>query len=102
MAAGERFARTLWMLSAVVFCLIGLTTRADANPGFARKYNVGCPMCHIAFPKLNDFGEQFEGNGYKFPGEDPAKYAVALGDERAQLGAQRGQLAGIAQGRPPR
>jgi hypothetical protein len=59
--------------------------RADANPAFARKYNVGCAMCHVAFPKLNDFGKTFAGNGYQFPGEDPAKTSVQLGDELLNL-----------------
>ena len=27
-------------------------------------------MCHVAFPKLNSFGEAFAGNGYQMPGED--------------------------------
>ncbi|HET8760960.1 MAG TPA: hypothetical protein VFN94_07815 [Nitrospiria bacterium] len=85
MAARGRTARTLWAFSVAIFCLAGVTGRADANPGFARKYSVGCQMCHIAFPKLNNFGEQFARNGYQFPNEEPAKNSVRLGDERLLL-----------------
>jgi len=57
----------------------------EANPGFARRYNVSCAMCHVAFPKLNQFGRDFAGNGYQFPGEDPAKKAVETGDPLLHL-----------------
>jgi hypothetical protein len=36
-----------------------------AIPAFARKYDVSCVMCHTAFPKLNDFGNNFRDNGYQ-------------------------------------
>lgn len=43
-----------------------LPTRAAwAIPAFARKYNVPCSLCHVAFPKLNDFGNTFRDNGYQ-------------------------------------
>ena len=38
---------------------------AHAIPAFARKYNVPCSLCHVAFPKLNDFGNSFRENGYQ-------------------------------------
>ena len=38
--------------------------QAEAVPAFARKYNVSCSMCHVAFPMLNAFGRQFKLNGY--------------------------------------
>jgi len=40
---------------------------AEAIPVFARKYKTSCSTCHIAFPKLNPFGEVFRGNGYQIP-----------------------------------
>lgn len=58
---------------------------AEANPGFARKYGVSCAMCHVAFPKLNDFGRAFASNGYQFPGEDPAQRSIQTGDSRLHL-----------------
>jgi hypothetical protein len=85
MAEGGRSTRTFWALTALIAGLVGVAKPAEANPGFTRKYNVGCQMCHVAFPKLNDFGEQFARNGYQFPNEEPAKNAVRLGDERLLL-----------------
>jgi len=65
-------------------CLLALIslapTRADAIPGFARRYKVSCVMCHNPVPVLNDFGEQFAGNGYRLaPGEVPGD-TVVTGD----------------------
>lgn len=40
---------------------------ANANPAFARKYNLTCAACHAAFPRLNVFGEQFVANNMKLP-----------------------------------
>ena len=31
----------------------------ESIPLFARRYKVSCTMCHVAFPKLNSFGEAF-------------------------------------------
>ncbi|MFZ5862399.1 MAG: hypothetical protein ACOYXR_06145 [Nitrospirota bacterium] len=58
---------------------------AEANPGFARRYNVSCAVCHVAFPKLNEFGRDYAGNGYQFPGEDPKGRAVETGDPLLNL-----------------
>jgi hypothetical protein len=41
-----------------------------AIPAFARKYETSCSTCHNNFPELNDFGEAFKKNGFKFPKED--------------------------------
>ena len=42
---------------------------AHAIPAFARKYQTSCQTCHIAFPKLNPFGEAFRLRGYRMPAE---------------------------------
>jgi hypothetical protein len=42
---------------------------AEAIPAFARKYQTSCQTCHIAFPKLNPFGEAFRLRGYRMPAE---------------------------------
>jgi hypothetical protein len=34
-------------------------------PVFAKKYALPCTACHVAFPKLNDFGIAFRDNGYQ-------------------------------------
>lgn len=38
---------------------------ALAMPVFARQYNGPCGTCHSAFPRLNDFGEQFIKNNFR-------------------------------------
>ncbi len=43
---------------------------AGAIPAFARKYQTSCSTCHNNFPELNDFGEAFKKNGFKFPKDD--------------------------------
>ncbi len=42
---------------------------AGALPLFARDKKVPCTTCHIAFPRLNQFGMAFKQNGYRMPGE---------------------------------
>jgi hypothetical protein len=53
---------TLVLYSGFLFVIL---PDAHAIPAFARKYDVSCTMCHIAFPKLNDFGVNFRDNGYQ-------------------------------------
>lgn len=57
---------------AVPTLILALLTLAqssgsDAMPVFARKYNLSCSACHVAFPRLNAFGEQFIANNLKLP-----------------------------------
>jgi hypothetical protein len=54
---------------AAVFALLLLSQMALAIPAFARKYGFNCNMCHVAFPKLNDWGQRFRDNGYQVPGQ---------------------------------
>jgi hypothetical protein len=58
---------------------------AEAIPAFARRYEISCTVCHVAFPKLNSFGESFAGNGYQFPDEDLNEHAVDTGDDKLLL-----------------
>jgi len=46
------------------------TQPAAAIPAFARKYQTSCATCHNNYPELNDFGEAFKRNGFKFPTDD--------------------------------
>jgi hypothetical protein len=54
-----------WMLF-----LVGHSTPSYAIPAFSRKYQTSCTTCHSNFPELNDFGEAFKKNGFKFPKDD--------------------------------
>ncbi len=40
-----------------------------AIPAFARKYGLPCSACHIGWPILNVFGQQFRDNGYQLGNE---------------------------------
>jgi hypothetical protein len=42
----------------------------SAIPAFSRKYQTSCTTCHSNYPELNDFGEAFKKNGFKFPKDD--------------------------------
>jgi hypothetical protein len=53
------------------FVLLAIqTTPSYGIPAFARKYQTSCTTCHNDFPELNDFGEAFKKNGFKFPVDD--------------------------------
>lgn len=54
----------------VLAFLIGLpaSAAADAIPYFARQHGVTCAQCHVAPPKLNEFGQAFLSRGYEMPG----------------------------------
>src|SRR6266496_4278889 len=54
----------------LLFVLLKPAPRAVAIPAFARKYQTSCSTCHNNFPELNDFGEAFKKNGFKFPKDD--------------------------------
>ncbi|HMD85700.1 MAG TPA: hypothetical protein VKO18_13480 [Terriglobia bacterium] len=45
-------------------------SRSYGIPAFARKYQTSCATCHNNYPELNDFGEAFKKNGFKFPKDD--------------------------------
>ena len=60
---------TLIRILGAAFSIVILSQSAMAIPAFARKYGFNCNMCHVAFPKLNDFGQRFRDNGYQIPGQ---------------------------------
>src|SRR6201987_4928297 len=55
---------SLFLLSVFVF-LIAANQPSHAIPAFARKYGLPCSACHIGWPILNVFGQQFRDNGYQ-------------------------------------
>ncbi len=59
----------LWTVVGIAAAGLTLTpTRSESLPLFARKYNMPCTSCHMAFPRLNKFGMAFRQNGYRMPG----------------------------------
>lgn len=56
--------------SVFFYFLLSQTPRTEGIPAFARKYQTACSTCHSNYPELNDFGEAFKKNGFKFPTDD--------------------------------
>lgn len=69
-----------------IYFLFSETPRTAAIPAFARKYQTSCSTCHNNYPELNDFGEAFKKNGFKFPKDDETyvKEAPVLLGAKAQ------------------
>jgi hypothetical protein len=61
--------KTLTHILGAVLALLVFSQTALAIPAFARKYGHNCNMCHVAYPKLNDYGQRFRDNGYQIPGQ---------------------------------
>ena len=56
-----------FVLALVLTATWLLPQEADAIPAFARQVHQKCSFCHVAFPKLNEFGLTFKANGYRLP-----------------------------------
>jgi hypothetical protein len=77
-----------YLLLALILASLALEfvpQSAEAIPAFARRYKLSCTTCHVAIPRLNDFGEMFAGNGYQMPGDDFADQSIDTGDEKLLL-----------------
>ena len=55
------------LLFIMLLLLTLIPTKSGAMPVFARKYDMSCITCHAAFPKLNEFGEQFAADNMRLP-----------------------------------
>ncbi|MGE0883432.1 MAG: cytochrome c [Blastocatellales bacterium] len=47
--------------------------KVEAHPGWARKYNAKCTLCHTTYPRLNRTGYEFKRLGYRLPKEVETK-----------------------------
>src|ERR1700741_3641459 len=54
----------------VLWIMLASVPKTSAIPAFSRKYQTSCTTCHSDYPELNDFGEAFKKNGFKFPKDD--------------------------------
>ena len=61
---------TTILATGCLLWILALTPKASAIPAFSRKYQTSCATCHSNYPELNDFGEAFKRNGFKFPKDD--------------------------------
>lgn len=74
-------------LAAILLLALMLFVQpASAAPLFARQYNMPCQSCHVAFPKLNAFGEQFAANNMKLP--NWRETTIPMGDDMLALPKQ--------------
>ena len=67
----------------LILAIMMMPTKSEAMPAFARTYNMSCVACHAAFPRLNEFGEQFASDNYRLPNWKDS--TVETGDEMLQL-----------------
>jgi hypothetical protein len=61
------FDSALLIFIVLMLLIIVIPSKSDAMPVFARKYDMSCNTCHAAFPKLNEFGEQFASDNMRLP-----------------------------------
>jgi len=57
-----------------VIWVMASAPKSSAIPAFSRKYQTSCTTCHNNYPELNDFGEAFKKNGFKFPKDDETPF----------------------------
>lgn len=67
----------------LIFSVLIFPKDSEAIPAFARKYNMSCIACHAAFPRLNEFGEQFVSDNYRLPNWKDS--TVQTGDDMLAL-----------------
>lgn len=69
------------LVAGILACTLiaGGLKPASAIPVFARKYGFDCTMCHVQFPRLNDFGQRYRDNGYQIPGQEDMDQSVING-----------------------
>jgi len=67
---GARLVLGSVLIMVVLVALLVVVPKGQAIPAFSRKYQTSCTTCHSNFPELNDFGEAFKKNGFKFPKDD--------------------------------
>ena len=72
-------------LPAVIIVLL-ITSKTNAIPAFARKYQISCQVCHSpAIPRLKGFGEEFAGNGFRLTEYESPRYFIQTGDDKLSL-----------------
>ena len=79
------FAMRRGLLLGLLLVLLVPPVDGGAIPAFARKYKVSCALCHNPFPRLNEFGETFAGNGFRMAVGEPAVDTVSAGDALLRL-----------------
>ncbi len=68
--ANTSIVASLTAVVVVLWVMLASVPKTSAIPAFSRKYQTSCTTCHNNYPELNDFGEAFKKNGFKFPKDD--------------------------------
>src|SRR5712692_7523085 len=68
--ANTSIVASLTAVVIVFWVMLASVPKTSAIPAFSRKYQTSCTTCHNNYPELNDFGEAFKKNGFKFPKDD--------------------------------
>jgi hypothetical protein len=67
---GNSVLRSFLTIAIFLSSFVVLSSQTGyAIPAFARKYGLPCSACHIGWPILNIFGQQFRDNGYQLGNE---------------------------------
>jgi hypothetical protein len=98
-ATRRRYGGAMLIVQVALLWVASLQS-AWAMPEFSRRYSLSCAACHVAFPRLNKFGEQFAADNFRLPNWKES--AAKTGDDLLALPAYppfavRGQ--GYAQAR---
>lgn len=81
---GENYLTFLFIFFfLLILFVLMIPAKSEAIPTFARSYNISCVACHAAFPRLNEFGEQFVSDNFRLPNWKDS--AVETGDEMLAL-----------------
>lgn len=73
-------ASKLLVSAALVIGTVVWSAPASAVPAFARKYQMQCSSCHLAFPQLNSVGRRFKEAGYRFPSDEEQEKTAVISD----------------------
>lgn len=65
------------VIVAPFVCAALFAQSANAIPAFARRYEVPCNTCHMAWSLLNETGRDFKVNGFKFSPDDEPENIIS-------------------------
>src|SRR5947207_15728812 len=68
--ANTSIVASLTAVVVVLWVMLASVPKTSAIPALSRKYQTTCTTCHNNYPELNDFGEAFKKNGFKFTKDD--------------------------------
>lgn len=78
-------ARHSPLLACMLLLAAFASPPAAAMPVFARQYDISCNTCHVAYPRLNAFGEAFAGRMNMRMPDWRTKMALPSSDEELAL-----------------